>query len=348
MSDPEAVREQTPPPQPPRPAAAQRFGSTPQSQLDADEQYARQLAEHYSGGYGPRTSSRNTEAERERIPHKKPNDDPYGENHSFLEDELPIIKENIRKGFLETQTTVNGWLQTLKKKIDGEDDDDDNIRNRPGYNAGGSQQYRSRRSNDGRRSGDYNRYDADPQVLSDDFAGMQLNNDGSEFTFTLVSIAHTNTRAGAAQRRSTRPLANPDLFKPTPSPPKSNDGRRVGFQNSPPEDMDLYRSSPKVVTKETAAPAGKQSKWQPLSTVEPSPIGDNDNDPFSLGDSEDEKESKDRVGGKEIRQDDTERLKKAAAEAMNDQIGEPARKPEAAETVGAKDKVAEQKLTGKS
>ena len=52
MSDPDAVREPTPPPQPPRPQA-QRVGSTPQSQLEADEQYARQLAEHY-GGYEPR------------------------------------------------------------------------------------------------------------------------------------------------------------------------------------------------------------------------------------------------------------------------------------------------------
>jgi hypothetical protein len=85
-----------------------------------------------------------------------------------------------------------------------------------------------------------------------------------------------------------------------------------------------------------------------LSTVDPSPIGDTDNDPFSLGDSEDEKESKDRAGGKEIKMDDAERLKKAAAEAMADNIGEPARKPEPAETVGNKDKIADEKLTGKS
>ncbi len=85
-----------------------------------------------------------------------------------------------------------------------------------------------------------------------------------------------------------------------------------------------------------------------MSTVDPSPIGEAENDPFSLGDSEDEKESKDRVGGKEIRTDDAERLKKAAAEAMADNIADPARKPEAAETTGTKDKIAEDKLTGKS
>lgn len=45
---------------------------------------------------------------------------------------------------------------------------------------------------------------------------------------------------------------------------------------------------------------------------------------------------------------DAERLKKAAAEAMADNIGEPELKPEPAETSGTKDKIAEEKLTGKS
>lgn len=111
----------------------------------------------------------------------------------------------------------------------------------------------------------------------------------------------------------------------------------------------MYRTSPKLGAKENAPLSGKQSKWQPLSTVDPSPIGDADNDPFSLGDSEDEKESKDRVGGKEIKMDDTERLKKAAAEAMAENISEPmTRKPEPAETIGTKDKLAEELTTGKS
>lgn len=64
--------------------------------------------------------------------------------------------------------------------------------------------------------------------------------------------------------------------------------------------MDLYRTSPNLPAKDNAPSSGKQSKWQPLSTVEPNPMGEADNDPFSLGDSEDEKESKDRVGGKEV------------------------------------------------
>lgn len=44
MSDPDFVAEQ-PPAQPPRPRARNEM-----TQLEADEQYARQLAEHYEGG----------------------------------------------------------------------------------------------------------------------------------------------------------------------------------------------------------------------------------------------------------------------------------------------------------
>lgn len=114
----------------------------------------------------------------------------------------------------------------------------------------------------------------------------------------------------------------------------------MSFQGN--EQDEIYRSSPKA----SATVPAKQSKWQPLSNVAPDPMGDND--PFSLGDSEDEKESKDRVGGKEIKMDDTERLKKAAAEAMASGIAEHPQKPSEAEVVGTKDKVADEELTGSS
>ncbi|RDL39040.1 uncharacterized protein BP5553_03380 [Venustampulla echinocandica] len=335
MSDPDAVVEETPPPQPPRPAV-NRAGSTPQTQLESDEQYARQLAEHYGGAdpYGPRVSSRTMPRGRQQTG-LKPNEMHDDDDRNFLDDDLPIIKENLKKGFLETQTKVNGWITNLKKRIDGIDDDDDEMSSTQQGHKPGNAPYRSRRSGDGRQSGDYNRYDADPHVLvSISFCGGEL---GRMF----------NESAGAAHR-STRPLANPDLFKPTPAVPKV-EGRKVSFQPRPIEDLDIYGGAPKLSTNETStASAPKPSKWQPLSAVAPSPMGETDNDPFSLGDSEDEKESKDRVGGKEIRMEDGERLKKAAAEAMAENIGEPERKPEAAETVGTKDKAADEKLAGKS
>jgi hypothetical protein len=50
MSDPDSQKEAPPPAQPPRPVyTAPGPTSTTRSQLEADELYARQLAEHYSG-----------------------------------------------------------------------------------------------------------------------------------------------------------------------------------------------------------------------------------------------------------------------------------------------------------
>ena len=97
----------------------------------------------------------------------------------YLVDDLPVIRDNIKKGFFETQSKVNSWVSTLRKRIDG--DEDEGYQGAPsrtgsGYNTGPPQhQYGNRRSADiGRRSGDRERYDADPQVLGDDFTSLQL------------------------------------------------------------------------------------------------------------------------------------------------------------------------------
>lgn len=72
---------------------------------------------------------------------------------------------------------------------------------------------------------------------------------------------------------------------PSPSP----DRRKVSFQEGPPTEIrNVYDASEPAKRQPPAG--GKQSKWQPLSTVEPSPVGEND--PFSLGDSDDEKDTK--------------------------------------------------------
>lgn len=104
-----------------------------------------------------------------------------------------------------------------------------------------------------------------------------------------------------------RPLANASLYKPaSPSP----DRRKVSFQEGPPTEIgNLYDASEPA--RRTSAGGSKSNKWQPLSTVEPSPVADHD--PFSLGDSEDERETKakDQNGA-----DENDRVKKATAEAM--------------------------------
>ncbi|KAI1816422.1 hypothetical protein GGS20DRAFT_538252 [Poronia punctata] len=299
MSDPDAVQNDTsepaPPPPPPRPANRAVL-----TQLEADELYARQLAEHYDnpGAYEARTMNRSPGGQyRRQATGLKPNE-MYDREHSFIDDDLPVITENIRKGFMETQSKVNSWFNNLKKKIDGEYDSEEDesqpSRHRP-------QGLSSRRSGEGsRQSTDYHRYDADPHVLSDDFAGIRLQPD----------------RRPSPGHRS----HSPNLNKPLPSSSSSSakgEGRRVAFREGV-EDIGPYDASPKMPPKDRAASpaASKQSKWQPLSTVEPSPIVDND--PFSLGDSEDEKESK--GANKEIKSEDAERLKQATADAMSDSL----------------------------
>ncbi|KAL2134620.1 hypothetical protein VTI74DRAFT_11277 [Chaetomium olivicolor] len=237
-----------------------------------------------------------------------PQDDPYDREHSFIDDDLPVIKESLRKGFLETQTKVNTWFTNLKKKIDEQFDEEDERHNQ------GSSSFMDRPTrNQTRRSADYDRYDADPELLSDDFAGMKFHADGTPV-------------------QNQRPLnSNPNLFKPPPpsKSPKPNDGRRVSFRDTV-EDIDAYNASPRLPPKDATAAAGpggaaKASKWQPLSPVEPNPIAEND--PFSLGDSDDEREMRDKTtttGGetKEIKMEDTERLRQATADAMADSLVE--------------------------
>lgn len=337
MTDPEAaaeaaaIAEQAAPPQPPRPVRA----GPELTQLEADELYARQLAEHFDSSQDRNRNRGNPQRGQNLRPNSSHEDDEY----SFIDDDLPVIKENLRKGFIETQSKVNGWFTNLKKRIDGDDLSDihaEQQRQEQGYSQGyQNPQYNSRRSDTGRRSGDSGRYDADPQVLSDDFTGIQLNDDTSELHHIVTprSTSLPNQSPGNA-RRSTRPLANPDLFKPTPATPRSNDGsRKVSFQDGPPAEIDVYGGPPRAAKDATPA-SGKQSKWQPLSAVDPNPVGEGDNDPFSLGDSEDEKEVK--VGGKEGGKDEA---KKAGGAAEG---SETAVKPETAEVVkdekaGAKD-----------
>jgi hypothetical protein len=169
MTDPEAAKmepaEAAPPPQPPRPQ-----GRREMSQLEADELYARQLAEQYDNArYESRTSN-----QRQGQRSARPAQDEDDRDYNFIEDELPVIRENIRKGFVETQTVVNGWITGIRKKLEESFDES-------GENQGGPSQSGRRYGEQSRRSGDYDRYDADPQVLSDDFANIKLNPDGCKY-----------------------------------------------------------------------------------------------------------------------------------------------------------------------
>lgn len=119
------------------------------------------------------------------------------------------------------------------------------------------------------------------------------------------------TIPGVPPKKPQRPLANPNLFKPS-SPAASE--RKVSFQSGPAEEIDdLYSGSSKASNQQSST--NKFSKWQPLSAVEPSPVAEND--PFSLGDSDDDKETR----TKESRSDKANQLQAATSEAMSGLTG---------------------------
>ena len=191
MTDPDSQKDAPPPAKPPRPA--QQSGiptSTAQSQLEADEMYARQLHEHYSST-GRQQRQNVVPNQQPPRPHTQTQEE---REYSFLDDDLPMIRENIRKGFLETQSTVNKWVTNFKKKLDGEDDEGFNSQPaKPAQRLQGSNQgfpnYGRRSSELARRSADRERYDADPQVLSDDFSTLELRDgEGKDVYWSLHHI----------------------------------------------------------------------------------------------------------------------------------------------------------------
>lgn len=142
------------------------------------------------------------------------------------------------------------------------------------------------------------------------------------------------TAPPAQPPRSNRPLANPDLFKPTPVAPP---------QSGPVDEVEaLYRNpTPTQQSTQKADTPGKTGgkKWQPLTSVAPHPEPD-DHDPFSLGDSDDEE-----AKTKDIKADDTERLKRAASNKESEHDTKTDLKPaERSGSMGTRDQAAEEIL----
>ncbi|KAI5206550.1 hypothetical protein E4T38_03750 [Aureobasidium subglaciale] len=347
LLDPDFKPEEAPPPQPPRPTQAQR-------QLDSDEQYARQLAQHFQSESRPRRTMRDEDDRGPPLPNRprqqRPGPGEDDREYSFFDDDLPQIKENVRKGFLETQTKVNKWITAFTKKLDGEDNDDpyngptrqDSPPRRQNYrrqNYGPSQSeqlYGIRRSADvSRKSTDKDRYDSDNRVLDDDFTALELRDDEGSLDYNRLGL-YTLTLNPAPHRASSsrnRPLANPDLYKANVAPP----------QSGPVDEVDAIDR--RNQRQPSPGAASKSAKWQPLTSIAPNPESD-ENDPFSLGDSDDEKETK----TKDIKESDTARLKEAARESVTAESADAPKTLQASERSGSsnvRDKEAEAILTGK-
>ncbi|KAI5244555.1 hypothetical protein E4T43_03806 [Aureobasidium subglaciale] len=350
MSDPDFKPEEAPPPQPPRPTQAQR-------QLDSDEQYARQLAQHFQSESRPRHTMRDEDDRGPPLPNRprqqRPGPGEDDREYSFFDgtiathhgNDLPQIKENVRKGFLETQTKVNKWITAFTKKLDGEDNDDpyngptrqDSPPRRQNYGPSQSEQlYGIRKSADvSRKSTDKDRYDLDNRVLDDDFTALELRDDEGTVKYNRIG-RRTLTVNPAPHRASSsrnRPLANPDLYKAKVAPP----------QSGPVDEVDAIDR--RNQRQPSPGAASKSAKWQPLTSIAPNPESE-ENDPFSLGDSDDEKETK----TKDIKESDTARLKEAARKSVTAESAEAPKTLQASERSGSsnvRDKEAEAILTGK-
>lgn len=83
MSDPNFKAEEAPPPQPPRPQ---------RSQLEQDEIYARQLAEHYQSQGGPGGQGQGQGQQRRQHPGQRPNEP--DREHSFF-DGMPATYQSV-------------------------------------------------------------------------------------------------------------------------------------------------------------------------------------------------------------------------------------------------------------
>ncbi|KAK4547293.1 hypothetical protein LTR36_000948 [Oleoguttula mirabilis] len=304
MSDPDFRPEEAAPPQPPRPTKR-----APQNQLEADEMYARRLADQYNSA--PRGQGQNKYNQREparRAPNQQPthyNEDEDDHERSFFDDDLPEIGKNIQQGFMETQKKVNSWINNFRKKIDGEEDDDEDLysssqapsRQGTGQSQGRRQNFGSSQSEQmygirksaeqqTRRSTEAQRYDADPHELGED-------------EFERLELRDEEAPPMQPPRTSSRAKANPDLFKPQPKPP----------QSGPVDEVDAIERKLSAAGQD---PDKAGRKWQPLTSIAPHPA-DEDNDPFSLGDDEEETGAK----VEDIRKEDTDRLKRAARNSVS-------------------------------
>jgi hypothetical protein len=126
------------------------------------------------------------------------------------------------------------------------------------------------------RPGDYDyhqqssRYDADPRVLGDDFSHLKLQDNSSG--------------------QSSRPLANPNLFKNTRFS-NTEPAAPLAPAKPPRPDQQLPNYSSSLPAQPPANTGGPlpNKKWEPLRPAE-------DRDPFAVGDSDDEDGKEDLYG----------------------------------------------------
>ncbi|VVT56462.1 uncharacterized protein SAPINGB_P005071 [Magnusiomyces paraingens] len=254
-------------------------------------------------------------------------DDLYKEG-SFFDDDLPQIRDNLTKGFNETRDKVNNWVENFKKKIDGDESTPGLFSNFFGggaaaatasnsgsYNNGYNNNNNNNNNNDryGGREGyrgvpaggrTQRFYDRDPEEVV--FNGIDMRNDDEDDADSgpaprlprrpEVNKENSGTRARSGSETKWEPL---NTVSPVPVSEgsgaiggKNSEGEGEGEENSG------ISSSNSSSTKKDQKEEGKLVVVEGKETGEKrGSIGDGsvgeDDDPFFIGDSEDEDEEVD-------------------------------------------------------
>ncbi|KAK0886823.1 ubiquitin-binding protein cue5, partial [Friedmanniomyces endolithicus] len=126
--------------------AQQILWRAPQNQLEADELYARRLAEQYDSDTKGQATYNQREPSRRGRNQQRPYYDEADRDHSFFDDDLPEIGRNFQQRFVKTQSRVNGWIYTFRKKSDGEADKDDLYTSSKGNSRQGTDKWQGRQN----------------------------------------------------------------------------------------------------------------------------------------------------------------------------------------------------------
>ncbi|KAK0247468.1 ubiquitin-binding protein cue5 [Friedmanniomyces endolithicus] len=284
--------------------AQQILWRAPQNQLEADEVYARRLAEQYDSDSKGQATYNQREPSRRGPNQQRPYYDEDDRDHSFFDDDLPEIGKTSNKASWKRKRGSTAGFTPSGRRL--------TAKTTKTSSQGTSKQ--GERGASATKHGTQ-RYDADTHGFDED-------------AFERLALRDDDVPPPRPPRTSSRGKANQDLFKPQPKPP----------QSGPVDEVDAAERRALLTDQDP----DKIKKWQSLTSVAQHP--DEDNDPFSLGDNENDKPD-------DIRKEDTERLKAAArslvsAGASGD-AAEGLRESERSGSVGTRNNEAEELLSGK-
>ncbi|CCG84684.1 protein of unknown function [Taphrina deformans PYCC 5710] len=129
-----------------------------QRQILADEQFARQLAAQHSSRRSGTHDYTSRYTDRERQAPKEP-------EHSFMDDDLPVLKENLIQGFNETKLKVGSFISNLRQQYEKRMEN-------PGTGYDGERTQQPDVYHQNPRSS--TQYDRDARTLDDDFDELHM------------------------------------------------------------------------------------------------------------------------------------------------------------------------------